>query len=362
MSTDTTSTPTSSQTGSRKVIDGSEVPSVAIDWYRSVPWWRLCSKTIAISWRSSHLLLGTIGVLLTILGGNISERIFGSVEFDSLPLNAFWGFGYPSKFSVITLAGLCFTVLWTWCVWSFVGGVLVRRSVVELGTMSSAGWIESVQLVASRWVGLLWSLAMPWLAFGVLLAPFAIFGLISQLGTVGNGIAFVGVMAYSLAILSMTWMVIAGLLGAPLSIAAVVTEKNGDGFEGFSRSCAYVYQKPATVIVGIAAMSVFGVAVCYIFSIGLGIASYLSSQVFMIASGEPHLLHRILVPVLTSGLIASFVCTSSAALYLTLRNEIDHADFDDIDFEQEKKEKESDLRGGNSPENPAISGEMEQAE
>ncbi|MCY3006603.1 MAG: hypothetical protein NTV29_11600 [Planctomycetota bacterium] len=41
------------------------VPKVSIDWYRSAPWWRLISHSLAISWRASHLGLCALALLAT---------------------------------------------------------------------------------------------------------------------------------------------------------------------------------------------------------------------------------------------------------------------------------------------------------
>ena len=41
------------------------VPKVSIDWYRSTPWWRLISHSLAISWRASHLGLCALALLAT---------------------------------------------------------------------------------------------------------------------------------------------------------------------------------------------------------------------------------------------------------------------------------------------------------
>lgn len=41
------------------------VPRVSIDWYRSTPWWRLISHSLAISWRASHLGLCAVALLAT---------------------------------------------------------------------------------------------------------------------------------------------------------------------------------------------------------------------------------------------------------------------------------------------------------
>lgn len=41
------------------------VPKVTVDWYRSTPWWRLISHSLAISWRASHLALCAVALLVT---------------------------------------------------------------------------------------------------------------------------------------------------------------------------------------------------------------------------------------------------------------------------------------------------------
>ena len=58
-------------------VDSVATPKVVIDWYRSTPWWRVASQTIVISWRSTHLLLCAVGLLLTQLWLSASLKIFG---------------------------------------------------------------------------------------------------------------------------------------------------------------------------------------------------------------------------------------------------------------------------------------------
>ena len=53
-----------------------EVPRVAIDWYRSAPWWRLASQSVGISWRASHLLLCAVALLATHWITTISFTVF----------------------------------------------------------------------------------------------------------------------------------------------------------------------------------------------------------------------------------------------------------------------------------------------
>ncbi len=57
-------------------IDKAEIPDVAIEWYRSLPWWRFLSHSITIAWRFSHLLVGCCWRLADGLGMGSDQLLF----------------------------------------------------------------------------------------------------------------------------------------------------------------------------------------------------------------------------------------------------------------------------------------------
>ncbi|MFO0925223.1 MAG: hypothetical protein U0905_22405 [Pirellulales bacterium] len=65
-----------------------------------------------------------------------------------------------------------------------------------------------------------------------------------------------------------------------------------------------------------------------------------------------------------TGFVFSFFWSAAAALYLTLRHEVDHTDMDEIDlFEKQPAKSIPSIGSPPSPENnPALSGVHEQAE
>jgi len=170
-------------------VDSVATAKVVIDWYRSTPWWRVASQSIVISWRSTHLLLCAAGLLLTQLWLSASLKIFGpenaivqswispsagsqtilpilDAQGTESPLSIWQHFLFPvyQWLANPTLNGTAFclsSVIGIVTIWSFVGGCLTRRSVVELGTKMTAPWAGSIQLVLKRWQSIAWSVTMP---------------------------------------------------------------------------------------------------------------------------------------------------------------------------------------------------------
>jgi len=56
--------------------DWAEIPRVQMDWYRSMPPWRLMSRAITIAWRSSHLVFALLGIGATIFGSWFASILF----------------------------------------------------------------------------------------------------------------------------------------------------------------------------------------------------------------------------------------------------------------------------------------------
>ncbi len=69
---------------------------------------------------------------------------------------------------------------------ALVGGILARRSLVELGQQTIAPWGESLRIVFGRWASFLWSQSgMHLVGLAFLLLPVLLFGAVSRLGAVG---------------------------------------------------------------------------------------------------------------------------------------------------------------------------------
>ena len=374
---------TSPVNSSSAPIDASEVPDVAIQWDRSLPWWRFLSHSITISWRLSHLLDAALGIWLMSLGWQLANQFFGGPLADpvgsvgnrtmlDVPLwlsdSASWLFLHKNPNPFVEVARWTLGVLWTVGVWGLLGGVLARRSVIELATISSSSWIEAWKLVGSRWLSILRSVTLPWLLILAMLFPTWILGLIARLGDVGLWIANLGLVVLIPFMVGVAWLLVQSFIGFPLSLCAIVTERKADAFDGFSRSAAYLLQRPFTVIAGVAVGMLIMTTVGSLLSWSFELAQRFFADNMLWVSGRDSMTQtdwsRVIVQKIGQSFAASFFWTASAALYLMLRNEVDMTDFDDLDLPTASVSKSlPDLGKPPSVENnPDLSGANETAE
>jgi hypothetical protein len=375
--------------------DWAEIPRVQMDWYRSVPPWRLMSRAITIAWRSSHLVLALLGIGATLFGswfasilfetpggvsiqpswtqksgslieairqGGLTEGALASAKL----LRAPWEWFVATTLSPAGamgwngLAQRVFAVGWTMIVWSLIGGLILRRSLVELGTQSTIGWGDCFRTVGNRAASLFWSILLPWsMVLAIALPIMAICGL-AHLGSVGNWIATVLLGLTLILLLQAGWAMLHGILGFPLAMAGVLAERKGDAFEGYSRSSAYLFQKPFTLAVALLMGIVAGVVGVVMTTLAGWLASRLMAALLrhLGPAGELEMPLSLLTGWIDAwpywfglAFAFSFFWTSAAALYLILRKEIDSTEYEEIDLElplQESLGEPSELAEGES--------------
>ncbi len=268
-----------------------------------------------------------------------------------LPLSIWQRFSFPvyQWLSNPTLNGAAFglsSMIGILAIWSFVGGCLTRRSVVELGTRMTAPWAESIQMVLKRWQSIAWSVTMPSGLIAMIAVLPLTLGWISNIPWIGAWIAGLLMVPVVLFSIGVGWCAAITLFGFPLSVCSIVTEKGADAYDGISRSAAYTFQRPLTLALCIIAAeflsSVGGTFLSIVLSTGrrvietsFNIGSYSSLNDLGTMWG-PVLAG--IVPLLLSAYGFSFFWTAASATYLILRRDVDHAEFDLIDMgDQEPK-------------------------
>jgi hypothetical protein len=368
------------------------VPRTTVDWYRSTPWWRLVSHTVTISWRASHLLLCAAALGVTWMLTSISFWMFqpeqivapmnwlepashapAMAPFDrelpqvieamspsgETPPASSWYPRSPDSFlgvwrrylespyqaiqflTVRRAAYLLFNVLAVIGVWSLVGGLLARRSIQEFGTRITAPWSDTFSLVYDRWLSIAWAAAMPTaLVMMCCLLPL-ILGWLSNIPAIGPWIA--GLLMIPLAIMSLGlgWCAAVTVFGFPLSLAAIVCEKKADAFDGVSRAAAYAFQKPVTLILAVIAAEWIGHLAGGLVSVAVNTGFAVLERAFDIGSFQSLASQgtiwdsplRSFVPLILTAFGFSFFWSASSAIYLILRREVDHAEFDLIDMD-----------------------------
>ncbi len=376
--------------------DSVQVPKVSIDWYRAAPWWRLVTHAVGIAWRASHLLVCAAALLLTYGLTAFSFWIFqpegllapedwmlpasgvpALVPFDrdlyqtefisamesmSQRVDAIergpWFNSAPDSYlqvwrryalypyqalDLLTVrrgAYLLFNTLVVILIWSFVGGCLSRRTIQELGTRITSPWSDTIRLVLQRWLSIAWAVTMP-LALVALIgfAPLMI-GWLSNIPAVGPWVAGFLMVPMTIFSLGLGWCAAITLFGFPLSTAAIVCEKQADAFDGVSRAAAYTFQRPVTLIVAVIAAEWIGHFAGSILAIVANTGYSILATAFAMGSIHPignmgswfDGCIRGIVPLLITSFGFSFFWTASAAIYLLLRREVDHAEFDLIDM------------------------------
>ena len=145
------------------------------------------------------------------------------------------------------------------------------------------------------------------------------------------------------------WCAAISALGFPLSICAISVEKNADAFDGVSRSAAYVFQRPMTILIILLLAVGLGWLGDHIIRAVLGCGEQVVWGAFSIGFGgdiREHMcddnvfranlwwLIKKIIPTLQAAFLFSFFWAAASAAYLTLRWEIDNTDFDDVDLQE----------------------------
>ncbi len=342
------------------------VPRVSIDWNRTTPWWPLLSQTLAISWRASHLLVAGVAISITYYGWLLASILFGPtltapIPFSTVPqgelqdgIFTLWSYVEPiynevaSPVSLRSCAYIAFGLLWTIGVWAFAGGVLARRSLMEMGVRTSVGWVPSCQLVCKRWLSIVWAITMPLVAVACLACLPICLGLIGRLGSFGTTISLGLMIPSMLLVFAIGWPSVISMLGFPLSVCAIVGEKKADAFDGLSRSAAYMFQRPMTLLVIFAIATSLVAMGDYFVHIVLKIGEAVLWRAYSFGLGEKietsiadaplpqHLFAfaKSILVAIQAGFLFSFFWSASAGAYLTLRYEIDHTNFDELDLNE----------------------------
>lgn len=357
--------------------DWAEIPRVQMDWYRSVPPWRLMSRAITIAWRSSHLVLALLGIAATLFGswfatilfetpggvamqpswtprggsliegirqGGLAEGVLASAKLLREPWDWFVATTLSPAGAVgwNGLAQKVFVVGWNMIVWSLIGGLLLRRSLVELGTQSTMGWSDCARTVGNRLASLFWSILLPWSMVLAIALPIMVICGLARLGSVGNWIATVLLGLMLILLLQAGWAMLHGILGFPLAMAGVLAERKGDAFEGYSRSSAYLFQKPFTLAVTLLVGAVAGVVGALMTTLAGWLASRLMATLLrhLGPASDPGMPLNLLTHWIDAwpfwfglAFAFSFFWTSAAALYLILRKEIDSTEYEEIDLD-----------------------------
>ena len=160
-----------------------------------------------------------------------------------------------------------FGSLWTLIIWAFVGGVITRRAVVQLGAEEPLGIAPAAKFAGRRYLWYLLAPLYPLVGVLLLAIPIAVVGLplrfdawegtkwVHDLGAILAGLLWIFV---AIAGFGAMWLFGGLIFGWPLMWPAISAEKEGDSFEAFSRSFSYVYGKPLHYFFYVVVAAFFG--------------------------------------------------------------------------------------------------------
>jgi hypothetical protein len=154
-------------------------------------------------------------------------------------------------------------MLWTLAVWALPGGFVTRRAIVQLATQSPTDVRETAEFAIRRYLWYFLTPLYPLVILVLLAVPVWVLGLIVWLAP-GLGSVLAGLVWILVAILGLgaMWLLGGLILGWPLMWPTISAERDGDPFEAFSRSYAYVYGKPLHYFFYIVVAAAFG-ALCW---------------------------------------------------------------------------------------------------
>lgn len=332
-----------------------QVPRVEIDWDRSAWWWYPLTRSLGPAVRMNALAVGLVAILLAAAGLHLGERLFSPAWHPSWmaakPVVTAPGVVSPlvswsmhlqrsllsfERMGWRELGFLTFELLWLTLALGVSGGILARRSLVELGQRTVSAWGEAVRLVGARWQSYLWSMGMHFVAIAALLLPFFILGAIGRLGAVGATISGVLLLISFPVVFAIGRFVLSAIVCFPLSACAIAAEKKADAFEGFSRSNAYFFQRPLLSALLAACLLLIGLVGEQLVYWTITSGWWLIRGAYLLA--HPHAAAETYLRGgnwLSLSLIGaywfSFFWSAAAAIYLILRKSVDGVELDELD-------------------------------
>jgi hypothetical protein len=332
------------------------VPRVEIDWDRSFWWWYPLTRAIHPAVRMTSLLVSLVAILLMRLGLWLADTWFSpnfalesAFQWSRADILAWPQPTLISNFpelSVNHLAYASFLVVWMAVVVSLFGGVLANRASIELGQRTIGSWFRALSLVGRRMVSYLWAAGMHLVTLAALLIPVLILGWLAGFGATAAMIAGVLLLVLVVPLIFATGRTLLSLLiGFPLSVCAISIERKADAFEGFSRSNAYIFQRPVVVglcVIALIAVGEVGALIVY-WTIHLGWG--LIGEAFSVAAGRSEFASdtldagQWLAVHLISAFRFSYFWSAAAALYLILRKSVDNTELEEMEMSETELER-----------------------
>lgn len=150
---------------------------------------------------------------------------------------------FGSKQDVRSIAWNVTLLLWSLIVWSIIGGALARMTAMQFAKRERISIREAVRFSGRQALSYLVAPGLPLAGVGVLIVVNIVLALIGSVPVAGGPV--LGAL-WGLVLLTsflMTMLLVGIVAGWPLMIAAISTE-DSDGFDGLSRSYAFLLDRP----------------------------------------------------------------------------------------------------------------------
>lgn len=259
--------------------------------------------------------------------------------------------------NVVRLAYLLLCCVWSALVWALVGGAMTRVAGLWLVRGETFGPVEAIRYAVRRWPPYFFAPLLPLGGALLISIPLIVLGL----GMHIDPLVPVAGLLWPLVLLAgvLLTIIVVGLLVAwPLLWPSVSVEES-DAFDAVSRSYAYAFQRPLHYVFYLLVASILGLALMLAVDVFAGRVLDLSTLFVSWGSGTQRIDH-ILAPVAgakqglllaagswliglwTNGVFTlqlafqfAFFWSTSSAIYLLLRRDVDATEMDEISVDEE---------------------------
>ena len=333
--------------------------------------WSSLVRAVGLAGDARKLILGVVGLASLLGGWWLIDMAFGSRPAERWGIapgktievfertaapgygNLVWLVSEPARIVIEPFAELFsrqtglrawFRALgrgvWALVVWGIIGGAITRIAVVQLTIGGGVGVTSALRFALRRWLALIGAPVTPFLAVFLIAAGCALFGLLYWIPA-GIGASIAGILGFIPLVAGVLMaLILLGLaLGWPLMHATVAAEGE-DVADALSRSYSYVNQRLFRYLAHLAAAWLLGI-------LGLVVAVFFARVVlnladWSVALGAPD--QPTTIPLadiarefwtttlgwLTHAYLYSYFWTSTAVIYLILRQDVDGTDTHDV--------------------------------
>jgi hypothetical protein len=262
-------------------------------------------------------------------------------------------------------------LLWLLLVWGLFGGAITRIAAVQFARDQNIGLVPALKFAVSRYLSFV---SAPLVAVGFLgmmwlmCVAAGYFGRIPAVGDVVLGLLWIVPLLIGLL---MTIILIGGVPGWPLMYATISTE-DSDAFDGFSRSCSYVYSRPWHYLWYSVVAMIYGSVVIFFVITVASLGSYLAFWSVSAGGGFKEivnypkygfnsvcellsLLWMQFWAILVHGFVYSYFWTSVTIMYFLLRQSEDAVELDVVSLpEDSQSQSELPLVGVAASDQPVV--------